>query len=119
MSEADIQKELFSRFKREYPDLEKCFQASLNGVRLGKNRFAIISSLKAQGMCIGQADIFLSIPRAGFNGKYIELKTIKGTPTQDQLDFGDEMLRQGYAFEIAKGLDAGWDAIKTYIDCQE
>jgi hypothetical protein len=119
MSEADIQKELFERFKAEYPEYIKSFQASLNGVQLGRNRFAIINSLKAQGMCVGQSDIFLAIPRAGFCGKYIELKTLTGKPpTQDQLDFGDAMLEQGYLFEVAKGLDAGWDAIKTYVDCE-
>ena len=107
MREADIQRELFERFKAEYPKYIKSFQASLNGVQLGRNRFAIINSLKAQGMCVGQADIFLAIPRAGFCGKYIELKTLTGKPpTQDQLDFGDAMLEQGYLFEVAKGLDA-------------
>lgn len=118
LTEFEIQRDLYKRFRVEYPELIKSFQASLNGVNLsafGKRKFAIINSMKSNGMCVGQSDIFLAVPRHGFCGKFIELKTLTGKPSQAQLDFGDEMLSLGYAFEVAKGYDAGWSAIKTYL----
>lgn len=119
MKESDIQREVYSRFKDNYPLYIRSFQASLNGVNLGRFRFAIINALKAQGMCIGQSDIFIAVPRAGYHGKFIELKTDLRNATEEQLKFGDAMIRQGYAFEVAKGLDAAWSAIESYMDCQE
>jgi len=118
LNEFEIQRDLYKRFKIEYPDMIQCFQASLNGVNLsafGKRKFAMINAMKSSGMCVGQSDIFIAVPRHNFCGKYIELKTRTGKPTQAQLDFGDKMLEMGYAFEIAKGYDAGWAAIKSYL----
>lgn len=122
MTEAEIQKELYKRFKAEYPLYIKSFQASLNGVNLsafGKRRFQIINSLKAQGLCVGQADVFIAIPRDGYHGKYVELKTQTGKVSDDQIQFGDAMKRQGYDFEVAYGIEQAWSSIKTYVDCAE
>lgn len=116
--EAKIQKSIFDWYCVQYPEYEKSFQCSLNGVNLGGGRNAaiIINNLKAQGMCIGQSDIFIAVGRHGFHGKYIELKTLTGKPTQSQLEFGDDMLERGYAFEVAKGFDACRDAIGSYMN---
>jgi len=117
MSEAEIQRNVFKWFKAMWPNYEKSFQASMNGVNLGISRQAAIirTNMKAQGMCVGQSDIFLAIPRHGFHGKYIELKTLTGKPTQDQLEFIDVMVDQGYMAEICKGEQACKDAIESYI----
>ncbi len=117
--EADTQKAIFKWFKLQYPMHVKSFQASLNGISLSgsqRSRACTINNAKAQGMCIGQSDIFIALARHGFNGKYIELKEGRNKATQDQLDFGDEMLKQGYAFEVATGFEACRDAIKSYIN---
>ena len=116
--ESDIQKAVYKWFCLQYPKYKRSFQSSLNGINIPadpKTVSIIINSMKAQGMCIGQSDIFIAVARHGFNGKYIELKTMTGKPTQAQLDFGDDMVEQGYAFEVAKGFDACIGAIKSYM----
>ena len=117
--EADTQKAIFKWFCLQYPAYKKCFQASLNGISLSgniKSRARTISIAKSQGMCIGQSDIFLAVIRGGFAGLYVELKEGYNKATDDQLEFGQEMLRQGYDFEIATGFKACQDAIKRYMN---
>ena len=114
--ESSIQKAIFKWYCVQYPKYRRSFQSSLNGIHIGgSNAARTINNLKAQGMCIGQSDIFIAIPRHGFHGKYIELKTLKGKPTKSQLEFGDDMVDQGYAFEIVKGFDACRSAISSYM----
>jgi hypothetical protein len=117
--ESDIQKAVYKWFWLQYPKYKRSFQSSLNGINIPsdpKTVSIIINSMKAQGMCLGQSDIFIAVARHGFNGKYIELKTMTGKPTQAQLDFGDDMVEQGYAFEVVKGFDACIGAIKSYMN---
>ena len=80
------------------------------------NRIKIIKSLKAQGMCVGQSDIFIAVPRHGFHGKFIELKEGKNKATQDQFDFIDDMVDQGYAAEVVTGFDAAKDSVMAYME---
>jgi hypothetical protein len=119
LTEAQIQKELVKWFKCQYPDYDMCLQASLNGINIPGNRAKvaiIINAMKAQGMVKGQSDIFLSVPRHGYHGKYIELKTDTGKPTEEQLKFIDKVLAQGYCAEIVRGLESAKDAIKSYLE---
>ena len=116
--ESNIQKAVFKWYCLQYPKYKRSFQSSLNGIFIPgtpKIRAQIVNSMKSQGMCVGQSDIFIALPRHGFHGKYIELKTLKGRPTKEQLEFGDDMVDQGYAFEIVKGLDACRSAISSYM----
>ncbi len=113
LSESQIQAKAVEHFRKKYPNYKLSLQASLNGIRLPTSDIKVISKImnkaKREGMVNGQSDLFLAVPiyRDGkmVPGKYIEVKTDKGRPTEDQLYFIDEMIANGYDAEVVKGLD--------------
>jgi len=117
MKESEIQKKAFKWFCATYPDYIKSFQCSLNGVNLGGGKKAaiIINNLKSQGMCVGQSDVFIAVPKGLYHGAYFELKTLTGTTSDDQIDFGERMVKLGYYFAIVKGLDSTLDGMAKYM----
>lgn len=68
------------------------------------------SILKKMGLTAGVADLFF--PRANHNshGLWIEVKTLKGKPTEAQTLFINQMLDEGYEAKICYGFE---DAIRT------
>lgn len=68
--------------------------SSLNGVRLSK---AQAGKAKAAGMLKGEWDIRLPVPRGSHVGLLIEMKIKPNKPTDEQIWYGDEMRREGWA----------------------
>jgi len=64
----------------KYPMLNM-LHCSLNGVKLSKTQAGIA---KAQGMLSGVPDLFLPVPKNGFHGLFIEMKSEKGRVTENQ-----------------------------------
>jgi hypothetical protein len=113
-----IQKAAVKWFRKSYPQYAMCLQASLNGIFLGQNekiRYMQISKAKATGMVVGQSDLFLALPRGGFCGKYIEVKSESGIESSDQAKFGNEMIQNGYDYSITHGLDSLVTCIYEYM----
>ena len=59
----------------QYPMLNM-LHCSLNGVKLSGTQARIA---KAQGMLSGVPDLFLPVPKNGFHGLFIEMKSEKGS----------------------------------------
>ena len=114
-SEHDEQAALFrwAGFARvRWPELA-VMHAVPNG---GHRRKATAGMLKAEGVRRGVPDICLPVPRAGFHGLYIELKTRRGTATRDQRWWIDALRRLGYRAEICRGWEAARAVIEDYLD---
>lgn len=58
--------------------------------------------LKGEGMTEGVADLMLALPRGGFHGLFIEMKTPVGSPSPDQREFLELMSSVGYAVAVCK-----------------
>jgi len=63
----------------------------------------------------GLKRLTLAMPRKGFHGLYMEIKTLKGRPTKEQLEWLDKLSNQGYFAVLCKGLDAAIDTITAYL----
>ena len=78
--------------------------------------------LKRQGVKSGVSDIFLPmvVRSAGghYAGLYIEMKRRKkdgrSKITNEQFNFGQDMLKQGYKFVVCHGCDEAMKEIKDY-----
>lgn len=76
------------------------------------------ASLKAQGVTPGVSDYLLAQPTKWHHGLWIELKASDGKRTDEQVEWIEDMISQGYAGCFAYGADAAFDAIRLYLSGQ-
>lgn len=117
-TEYEEQCTVVSWFRTQYPKFRRRLQASGNGAFLAgdkKQRIIQAAKLKRAGQVAGQSDLFLSIPRKGFGGLYIEMKALDGRATKEQLEFLDDMTDAGYMAVMCKGANAAIDTIRSYM----
>lgn len=95
-----------------YPDLKWMF-AIKNAEKGGAIRGAMA---KAEGVKAGVSDIMLPVPRHCVHGLFIELKTkTKGKTSKEQLEFGEEMFKNGYGFCVCNGWEAARNVLIQYL----
>lgn len=81
----------------------------------GHRHPAVAAKLKAEGVKRGVPDVFMAVPRGDKLGLFIELKTEKGRPTEEQKTWIKLLNNQGYKAVICKGYDAAKTAIEEYL----
>lgn len=107
----------------QYPWL-RWMHAIPNGGSRGMKQGAM---LVAEGVKGGVADVFLPVHQIrasvlSFHGLYIEMKRADGVPSnvsQDQLDFGAFVTRQGYAWYVAFGWNQAVELIMSYFAARD
>jgi hypothetical protein len=102
--------------EKKYPGLEWLFMIP-NGTRLAGTplqRQITGARLKKMGLKAGVSDLFLPTPKHGRHGLFIELKSKIGTPSDEQLSFGQHVLDSGYCFHICRGWEAAAEVIRAY-----
>ena len=95
-----------------YPHLDM-LHCSLNGVKLSGTQAKIA---KGQGMLSGVPDLFLSVPKNGFHGLFIEMKSEKGRVTENQHWFLTNADSLGYKTVICYSAKEAISAIQAYYD---
>lgn len=96
---------------KDWPDLWGLHHIPNGGSRgdSAKSRMVQGAKLKAQGVKTGVADLCLPVARGSWHGLYIEMKepgkrpkkaTSKGGLSDDQIEFRDFVLNQGYGFAV-------------------
>ena len=95
-----------------YPVL-RLLRGSLNGVPLSK---AVAGKAKAAGMKKGEHDVTFPAPRCGYTGLSIELKYGRNKPTQDQLDYGNALIAEGWYVAYCWEWTDAADLIKRYLE---
>src|ERR1035437_10102229 len=116
IKEDDIQRECFTWFKYQYPDYcKRIFHIPNGGFRDKKTIYSkkagkeityspAAQRLQRQGTLAGVWDIFLSVPKKGFSGMYIEMKAGKNTLSDLQQEFM-EANKDDYLFKVCYSLD--------------
>lgn len=95
-----------------WPELKLLYHIPNEGKRSRKAG----ARLKAEGLRPGVPDICLPVARSGNHGLYIELKRVKGSRvTQDQIQWIEELLKQGYAAAVCRGCDEAIGMIERYL----
>jgi hypothetical protein len=91
--------------------------ASMNGVFLGgDNRFAMIASLKAQGMSTGAPDLFIPVPKGIYHGFFCEIKRVQGSViSPEQIAWLGLLSKSGYMAVVAYGHIEAIGYINAYL----
>lgn len=81
----------------------------------GKRNPVTGNILKRMGMKKGFPDLFIYEPVGGYHGLSIEMKSLIGKPTAEQLNWLGELKQRGYAAYIAYGADQAIRIIEAYM----
>jgi hypothetical protein len=113
MSEQQEQCAFASWFRVQYPQHAKLMNIVSIGENVGARR---MSMLKRMGLSPGYPDIMIFLPRDGFHGMLIELKTSKGRLQKNQVEIHEILKAQGYFVVTCYGWGDAVEATKRYID---
>ena len=83
-----------------------------NGARVGQ-REAL--KLKAEGMTAGVADLLLLVPRGGYHGLAIEMKTPSGRVRPEQTDWLIRHERRGYLVAVCRKVSDAVELLTRYL----
>lgn len=95
-----------------YPEYADLVFAIPNG---GKRDAKTAMILKNMGVRAGVPDVFISVPRGGAHGLFVELKKVGGKLSDDQDRIIEALRAQGYRVEVCEGLEAAWDTAMEYL----
>jgi hypothetical protein len=71
--------------------------------------------LKEMGLKAGIPDMFLAIPKNGYCGMYIEMKTKTGRLTKEQKQYSVILQEIGYKWVLCRSLEDFKKEIETYL----
>lgn len=114
MTESQIQIGCVRWFRYQYPNLAGLLIHVPNGRRRSAKEGAL---LKKEGVTAGVADLVLFVPKNGYHGLCIELKTEKGRQSESQKEWAIKIMSMGYNYAIVKSIDEFVELIKSYIEC--
>jgi len=71
--------------------------------------------MKRMGVLSGASDLFIAWPNAEFHGLFIEMKSLTGKPSDNQLTFTKRMIEKGYYACFCYGADDAIQVITWYL----
>ena len=111
--ESELQKSCVKWFRLQYPHYKMLLFAIPNG---GQRNIITATRLKAEGALAGVSDLFLSIPKKGFAGFYIEMKSGDNKLTEKQEDFFNAVQKFNYKTQVIRTFDQFTREIQFYLD---
>jgi len=109
-SESVEQIMLIARIRQFHP--QTIVYAIPNG---GKRSKITAARLKAEGVRSGVPDYCLPVARGGYHALYVELKTLTGRPSREQIDYIRQLEAAGNMCCVAKGWDQAQRCIVAYL----
>ena len=97
--------------KVRHPELSLMY-AIPNG---GDRHPAVAAKLKAEGVRAGIPDYCLPVARGGFHALYVELKTLTGRASREQVESMRNLEAAGNCCYVARGWLAASEAIDAYL----
>lgn len=80
----------------------------------GKRSPSYGNKLKAMGMTPGASDLFIALPRGGYHGAWLELKSKSGRVTLLQKKFLDAQSARGYYTAVAFSVEEAIKILTLY-----
>ena len=66
-------------------------------------------------MTPGVPDIFIAVPRREYHGMFLELKSLKGRASKEQLEMLTRLSNEGYFTAICNSLEEAIEYISYYL----
>lgn len=110
--ESKIQQACVTWFDLQYQRYSTLFFAVPNG---GKRNVITATIMKKEGVRRGVADLILLLPRNGYHGLLIEMKTKKGRQSEFQKAFQAATECQGYKYAVCRSEDEFKQVVNEYI----
>tara|TARA_R110002072_G_scaffold298960_1_gene473690 strand:+ start:6377 stop:6745 length:369 start_codon:yes stop_codon:yes gene_type:complete len=111
-SEDQEQIAYFKWLQLQHPNI---FDMAIHVPNGGKRSKAEGAIFKAMGVKKGFPDIAVFMPTEDFSGLMIEMKSAKGSPTPDQIDWGERLGERGYRWVICYGWQEAAQATSDYF----
>lgn len=100
-------------FRLKYPSLSKVLFAVPNG----GNRYRVTGAiLKAEGVVAGVSDLLLLHPSGKYHGLCIEMKTPKGRQQPSQVEWQQEVERQGFKYVVCHSVDEFMEDVDIFME---
>lgn len=103
---------LVMNFARQHPEIASRIYAIPNG---GMRNAIIAMKMKAEGQKKGMPDLCLPLPKKGFHGLYIELKTKTGRLSPEQKKVISQLNSDGFKAVVCFGHEEAIGEIKNYV----
>lgn len=97
--------------KTKYPELDLIFAIPNGGSR---HKLEAVN-LKKQGVKAGVPDLCLPVPKGQYSGLFIELKYGKNKATEKQMEWIENLNKQGYKAVVCNGFEEARETIERYI----
>lgn len=110
--ESELQRSCVKWFRYSYPQFKTLLFAVPNG---GFRNVREASIMKAEGVVSGVSDLILMLSRQGHHALCIEMKTEKGRQSDNQKEFEDAVVEQGYKYIVCRSFDEFMKEIDNYI----
>lgn len=111
--ESELQSSCIKWFRFSFPQFKMMLFAIPNG---GHRNIITAARLKREGVISGIPDMFLSIPRNGFHGMYIEMKHGNNKLTENQDRFFQSAIKHNYKCQVINSLDQFIREVTYYIN---
>jgi hypothetical protein len=99
----------------EHPLLSRYKQLILHFPNEGKRSQRYGALMKSLGMRKGASDLFIAVPRHGFGGAWIELKSVGGILSSEQKKFLSDMKEQNYFTAVCWSIKESIDVVEWYL----
>lgn len=119
--EAKIQAESYTWWNNTFPQyrglLFACTNQNERSGDIGKKAQLISGAMRrSMGVYPGVADIICLIPRGKYHGIMLECKTEVGRQSQQQEEWMEKVLSQGYMYKIFRSVDDFKVIIQWYLN---
>ena len=103
---------LWARMSRQSsPELEHLIAIPNGAHTTPKNRMRLVR----EGLVAGVSDLFLPVPRGGYSGLWLEMKSKKGKLRGAQSDWLEAMRKYGHAVHVVYDWDDGRKILQEYL----
>lgn len=111
--EEDLQANCVTWMRLQYPREFAFLHHSPNG---GKRNAREGARFKGMGTKAGFPDLQLCLPRRGYHGLFIEMKTATGQQTASQKQWQEMLTQEGYAYIVCRSFEQFRNIINHYIN---